>query len=342
MKRALPIVFALAVLAQGAVADGMQEVSVVGAKFQRDGHDWIPKGVTLVGRVAPERLTSGAYKAAHEAFGEAELADIKTFGADLIRFQVSQGANDPQSKIYDKAYLDVVKQAVTAARRSGFNVIVSLQAEAPSGLDEMGMPNAKTLRAWRRLAPSFANDRGIMLELFNEPSPEGPDRAKSHDWPTWVAAMQPLVDEIRGLGAKNVLLADGLYWAQTVKGAPEINDPTGQIAFAVHPYYSKLVFDESSWDANFGIFSDRHPVLVTEWNALSSFRNCNKGTPSYAFKFISYLNRKKIGLVAWAYDFPGALRIDHSKQLTDFFQFHCSAHDDRGAGLLISEYFHTF
>jgi endoglucanase len=333
----------IALILSLATSQGLtQEISVSGTNFKRDGRDWVPKGVTLVGRVAPFiHMNSKEFRAAYDAFGDAELSEIGAFGADLIRFQVSQAANDPQSKIYDENYLEVVKQSVAAARRKGFNVIVSLQSEAPSGLDEMGMPNAKALRAWRRLAPAFAADLGVMLELFNEPSPEGPDRAPSHDWKAWAAAFQPLVNEIRRLGAKNVLLADGLYWAQTIRDAPQLTDPIDQIAYAVHPYFSHRIFNERSWDMNFGDMAAKHPVIATEWNALSFLQNCNNDTPRFAANILAYLKSKRIGLVAWAYDFPGALHGEKSAGLTNFANFRCSAHETYGAGSMVSEYFHT-
>src|SRR5579863_538874 len=100
------------------------------------------------------------------------------------------------------------------------------------------MSNEKTQLAWRSLAPLFATDRGVMFELFNEPQPDGPDAVQPHDWNAWKAAMQPIVDDLRGRGAKNVLLVDGLYWAQVLNGAPQLEDPLAQIVYAVHPYYS--------------------------------------------------------------------------------------------------------
>jgi endoglucanase len=317
------------------------EIAINGTTILRDGRPWIAKGVTMVGRVAPAAVTRAgtAFERARNQFDAQELAAAKRFGADLIRFQVSQGGSDPQSRIFSDDYLKEVTSAVKMARDLGFSVIVSLQAESPSGLDESGMPNIKAHRAWQRLTPEFAADRGVMLELFNEPSPNGPDTVLPHNWDSWKAAMQPLVDEVRKLGAKNVLLVDGLYWAQMLDGAPQLDDPMSQIMYAVHPYYSQRLRNERDWDNMFGDFARRHPVLVTEWNAVSFRGNCNSNTPSFAADMLTYLNQRKIGLVAWAFDFPGSVIKNSDGTLTSFDGFHCGPSTNFAAGELIHHQF---
>jgi endoglucanase len=338
MAWGLPLLLAISVLAPAGAAD-RGDISVQGATIFRDGRPWVAKGVTLVGRVAPAGVSRGVFAQARDQFGEEELQGVRQFGADLVRFQVSQGGSDPRSSIYSADYLKEVQSAVTLARNDGFSVIISLQAEQPSGLNEMGMPSEKAQRAWQSLAPLFATDRGVTLELFNEPSPNGPEAAPSHDWSSWSTAMQPLVDAVRRLGAKNVLLLDGLYWAQVLKDAPQLQDPLSQLVYAVHPYFSQHLRNRSDWDDMFGNFSKTHAVLATEWNAVSFRQNCNGSTPKFAADMLSYLKERKIGLVAWAYDFPRTIFISNHGPLTNFDGFQCGSDTQFGAGNLISQYF---
>jgi len=335
---ALALFLALGALTPAAAASG-GEISVQGTTILRDGGPWVAKGVTLVGRVSPAALSRGNFAQARQQFGEDELRDVKQFGADLVRFQISQGGSDPQSAIYSADYLKEVQSAVQLARNDGFSVIVSLQAEQPSGLNEMGMPNEKAQRAWQSLAALFAADRGVMLELFNEPSPNGPDATPSHDWATWRGAMQPLVDTVRGAGAKNVLILDGLFWSQVLKGASQIQDPLAQIVYAVHPYYSQYLRNKSDWDDMFGDFAKTHAVMATEWNAVSFRQNCNSATPQFAADMLKYLRERRIGLVVWAYDFPRAIFLSAHGPLTTFNGFQCGPQTQFGAGYLISQYF---
>jgi endoglucanase len=314
------------------------DVSVRGATILRDGRPWLAKGLVLVGLVAPDNALKGAYLTASQHYGQAELNAAKQFGADLLRFQVSQAGNDPQSTIYSAAYAAKVKQAVALARSNGFAVIVSMQAEAPSGLDQKGMPSDATQRAWRTLTPLFAGDEGIMLELFNEPAPFGPT---PHDWNGWLATTQPLVDEIRAMGAHNMLIADGLHYAQTLNGAPALNDPLRQIAYAAHPYFAGSNRTPQQWTANFGNLAATRPVLVTEWNA-SSKGGCNfQGVPSTAIEFLNYL-RGHVGLVAWAFDYPGSLITGYDWKPTTLGTdqtFQCDKAANFGAGQLVHQYF---
>lgn len=317
------------------------DVSVHGAGILRDGRPWIAKGVGIVGRTAPAAATkSKPYLEARAEFGANELNSVRKFGADLIRFQVSQAGTDPQSSIYSPDYVKEVVAAVKMARDTGFTVIVCLDSQKPSGLNEMGMPNEKAQRAWRTLAPLFANDRDVMLELFNEPAPDGPDAVQPYDWNTWQARMQPLVDVVRGVGAKNVLLVDGLYYGQVLAGAPPIRDPMLQVVYAIHPRYSPRLRTEPQWDQMFGNFAKTHAVLATEW-AVNSFRpNCNNEFPGFAAGMLNYLRQRKIGLVGWAFDFPGTIFTGNfNSPLTSYNGFHCGRGTDFAAGELIARDF---
>jgi hypothetical protein len=315
------------------------EISVQGTKILRDGKPWVAKGVTIVGIVAPQNQLGGPYVEAHRFFGPAELDAAKLFGADVVRFQVSQGGTDPQSRIYSEAYVQEVQSAITLARSRHFSVIVSLQGQQPSGLDERGMPGEKAVRAWGRLAPLFASDRGVMLELYNEPAPNGPDAGMTHDWAAWQRSMQPIVDEIRTYNVPNVLLVDGLYWAQMLQGAPRLSDPLSQIVYAEHPYYSSRLLTRQAWDQMFGNFSESHPVMVTEWNAVS-MRDCNTGTPKFAADLLAYLREHQIGLVGWALDLPGTLITNYKEvKWTSYDGFQCGSETRFGAGELIHHQF---
>lgn len=313
------------------------QITLSGTQLMRGGQPWIPKGVVVTGMVAPDNALLPGYKAAHQHYGLGELQAIKAYGADLLRFQVSQAGNDPQSSIYSSGYADEVKQAVALARSNGLAVIVSMQAERPSGLDQKGMPSDATQRAWKTLAPLFVGDPGIMLELFNEPAPFGPT---PHDWAGWLATTQPLVEEVRQMGSHNVLLADGLRWAHTVSGAPPLKDPMQQVVYAEHPYFSPDDRTRANWDRNFGTFSATHPVLVTEWNAWSG-NFCFAGLPATAGDFLAYLRQKRIGLVAWAFDVQGTLisGYDWKPTTLDGGSFRCGKGQKFGAGDLVHSYF---
>jgi endoglucanase len=83
-------------------------------------------------------------------------------------------------------------EAVQDARKAGLTVIVSVQDESiVQDQNPTPLPNAATQRVWSKLVPAFKDDKGIMLELVNEPG-TGPDQViLASDWQDWAAAMIP-------------------------------------------------------------------------------------------------------------------------------------------------------
>lgn len=323
-------------LISGVALSAERGISVRGTTFIKDGMPWIPKGFTMVAFVAPEHVLSPAYKNARASYGEGILDQARSLGADVLRFQVSQVGLDPQSQVFDPNYRQQVIDAVRLARSKGFSVIVSMQWEPPSGLKgQPQMPSDITRRAWGHLVDAFANDRYVMLELFNEP---GMWESTASAWPTWKSGMQSLVDEVRNKGAQNTLLLDGLRGAHYLQGAPGISDRMHRIAYAVHPYIDDKDHGLSDWVRDFGRFAKDHPVMVTEWNATSTLQ-CRPEVPQISRAFVGYLKEQRIGLVLWALDLHGTL-FDKQDQPIGFKDFACGK-QGYGAANVALEYFRS-
>jgi hypothetical protein len=326
---------ALGLAATAALAEGA--VSVEGNRFLRDGRPWVAEGVTLVGRVSPDREADEvpAYAAARARFGPGLLGEIRRYGADTVRYQVSQGGLDPRSPIHDPAYRDEVLEAVALARGAGFTVILSMQAHGPSGMhDASGRPSQGTRRAWRAILGEIGHDRGVMLELYNEP---GPRDRNAKSWAIWQADAQGLIDFVRGRGASNVLLVDGMRAGHYLGGSPRLHDPAGQLGYAVHPYLVRINRTRAQWDKNFGDFARDHPVMATEFNARSANGYCRESFPEEVDQLLDYLRARHIGLVVWAFDLPGVRRRDGT--LTDYDDFACGPKGNGGAGTAVHEHF---
>lgn len=315
-------------------------ISVSGTTILKGGKPWVPKGVVVDGLVVPAGAARGAYIGVRARFGENELDAISNFGADLIRFQVSQAGAAPQSNIYSSAYVDEVVRGVHMARAHGFAVILSMQSGRASGVDDpRGLPNDETMRAWRNLAPRFAGDSGVMLELFNEPSrpKHRGGGGQEPSWAEWRDAHQPIIDEIRREGIHNVLIVDGLKFAKTLNGARGLSDPDASLIYAVHPYPQAHYSSEADWDEAFGDFAKTHPVLATEWNVRVK-GYCDPGFPEVAASFLAYAKSHKIGVVGWSFDFPNTL-FDSFGALTSYKNFSCSSEGTWGVGELLHGYF---
>lgn len=313
----IALALALAVPVAAAAAGGA--VSVEGRRFLRDGRPWVAEGVVLVGRVAPAAAVAGspAYAAARQRLDAGTFAAIRDYGADLVRFQVSQAGLDPEAPGHDPAYRGEVLAAVAEARAAGLSVIVSMRKPLVRvGPDNM--PTDVTRRAWGAIVGPLSQDRGVLLELYNEP---GLKERTAENWAAWRTDMQSLIDLVRRAGAPNVLLVDGLRAAHYLGGAPALHDPLGQLGYAVHPYLTATNRTPAQWDRNFGDFAREHPVMATEFNARSANGYCRESFPREVDTLLGYLRDRDIGLVIWAFDLPGVRRADG--RLSSYRQFRC-------------------
>ncbi len=319
-------------------------VSIRGKTFYKDGSVWTLKGVTIIAFGAPysiEARSAGVMKA-RSHWGAAELKGIKTkLGVDTVRFQVSQPALDPQSSIYDPAYLSEFLKPVRLARASGFVVILSMNAQAPSGIPNLTcMPNDSTVRAWQTITPAFAYDQGVMLELFNEPCKSSKAQTKSE----WAQSMQTMIDTVRGLGSTNILLLDGLWWARSTNGLfPLVHDTLPKhLALSVHPYLCKGFSTQKQWQNQFGASTAKYPLIATEWNATPTNGCVGSTTPDVALSLIRYLQSLNVGLVEWGIGSPhGKIVKDYvNYEPTDYASFtDCSKQpSDSGGGQLLANY----
>lgn len=182
----------------GAAQAASDDITIEGNRFLRGGRPWVAEGVTLIGMVAPDKQIAerASYNAARKRFGPDMLTAVKAYGADTVRYQVSQGGLDPQSPIYDPAYRGQVLDAIALTRKMGLNVIVSMQWQGPSGTkNATGMPDDTTRRAWSSIIGAIGGDRGIMLELFNEPHLK---EKTPENWAVWQQDFQGLIDRERG------------------------------------------------------------------------------------------------------------------------------------------------
>ena len=326
-------------------------VRVQGNQLFSNGVPWVPRGVQIVGLVAPPSALTDKYIAAGANFGQAELQRAVADHADLIRFQISEFGIDPQGPLFSQAYVQSIQSAVQQARALGLNVILSLQAEQPAGEPtRCPLPDAGAQRAWQVLAPMFASDNGVMFELYNEPGP----LTTRANWLTWLnggtveqgnvtcqaVGMQTIVNSIRSAGADNVIILPGLNVGTSLAGVPKVTDPASptdpQLAYSVH--YPLLTGSPALWDAAFGTFSAKAPVIVTEWNA-NSTTTCFPTAPQRSPLLLTYLLGKRIGIVGFAFDLPGTIITDYNTYSpTTYSGFACGVNGGGPGQLLFGQF----
>ncbi|MBF0548714.1 MAG: cellulase family glycosylhydrolase [Candidatus Riflebacteria bacterium] len=325
-----------------------------------NGRQFIPYGLDIYGLMSPPSVRGKQAQERYQYFmqpGQPELSMAASWKANMIRFQLSQAGLDPKSKYWSQEYLQEIQSAVTQARQAGFVVNVNVDdQDTESGKHRM--PTEATLRACLQLTRLFSNDLGVMYELYNEPALS----PNPHNWQLWLhggqnpnggdrlVGMQTLVNAVRKVGARNLIIVDGLDWARRFEGMPHIDDPGHNMVFGVHPYYASHYCKPSDWQKSFGfLIEDGFPVLASEWNATTGPKGavirCFKGASGdkikqEVWKFLGYLQRRKIGLCVWAFDYPGWVLKKIGGEPTTFDGFTAET-PGGGPGVIVRNYFRT-
>ncbi|MCW2700530.1 MAG: hypothetical protein JWQ45_2065 [Blastococcus sp.] len=307
------------------LGDARPGMSVAGNLLLRDGEPFLPAGFNLIGLLTPAWCAMPETEPATAGFGQPELDAAHAWHANTLRFQVSQrGLADPAVPQADRdAYLDRVIRGVALARASGFVVLVSMQDQRYGCGEIHPLPSSETLDAWTALAPRLMADPYVGFELFNEPRNE--DDAAG--WAQWrdggtipdpnrgdaAVGHQELVDHLRSLGSRNVLLADAARLGERTTGMPRLADPAGNLAYAVHPYY--FTPGPAWWDRQYGTPAAEVPVVATEWNYRAD--GCGTAEQRLAPALLDYLRRHHIGVLGHAFDAPGTTVTDLSGTPTE-------------------------
>lgn len=309
----------------GAVTSVTTGMSVSGNHLLKDGEPFRPRGFNMIGVLTPAWCSNGGGVTARNHFGSAELQTaIDTWHATTVRFQVSQrGLGDSSltaTQISD--YLTEVKNDVALANSLGLVVILSMQDQSIGCGNVHPLPSAQTVAAWRTLVPAFANSPYVVFELFNEPQNDTSDA----QWQQWksggtsplanlgdaAVGHQTLVNDIRGMGADNVLLADAARLGEHLDNVTNYllaDSGSGKgIAYAIHPYY--YAPGSSYWQSSWGYLAPSHALIATEWNYKAD--DCGGKQQSLAPSFLAYLEQNGIGMTGHAFDAMNTLVADWS------------------------------
>jgi hypothetical protein len=309
-----------------------------------NGKPFVPYGITVAGLSQPNWQTNvGA--------DEAQIvATARFWHGNTVRLQVAP-PNLLRGHPYNRSFLDAIEAEVATAQENGLAVILSAQYENTT---DQKMPTESTAEFWRLMAAAYGGDLGVWFDLFNEPSlVPGPADAQLY-WDIWenggfgFVGMQRLVDIIRGMGAQNVILAEGLAVARTLAGLPGHLLSGGNIAYAVHPYFSGAYWATAqAWEANWGFLTGDVPVVADEWGEFQrAGGECTPQAPTVVPAFLSYLAEHNVGLIAWAL-VPGVLirgnDLDDPTAFNSGATWRCVSSNPgpqaQGAGQLIQDFF---
>jgi hypothetical protein len=207
---------------------------------------------------------------------------VDDWHANIIRLPVKESywfGRESGQKDGGAAYRELVDAAITMAANRGAYVLLDLH--------RFRAPRAEHVEFWRDAATRYKNHPALLFDLFNEPhgmnwqtwrdggfveekkqpadedaflSEEEKARAK-HGFPS--VGMQKLVDAVRDVGAKNIVVCGGLDWAYDLSGIAAgyaLEERGGRgIVYSTHIYPWKR-----DWAGKVLCVADKHPVLVGE------------------------------------------------------------------------------
>jgi Cellulase (glycosyl hydrolase family 5) len=316
-----------------------------------NGKPFVPYGITVAG------LSRSDWQANIFA-DEAQIeATARFWHGNTVRLQVAP-PNLLRGHPYNRSYLAAVEEEVATAQENGLVVILSAQYENTT---HQKMPNASTAQFWRLIASRYKGDLGVWFDLFNEPqldpdqgSPSNKQATEQLYWDIWqhggfgYVGMQSLINVIRGRGAQNVILAEGLAVAKTLAELPGHMLTGGNVAYAVHPYFSAAYWaTPQAWEANWGYLTAEVPVVADEWGEFQqSGGECVPQAPTLVPAFLSYLAEHHVGLIAWSL-VPGVLirgnDLDDPTAFNSGATWRCVSSNPgpqaQGAGQLIQDFF---
>jgi hypothetical protein len=152
---------------------------------------------------------------------------------------------------------------------------------------------------WTHVAPHYANQPNVIFELFNEP-------VEPNDWNTWKTFIQPVVNAVRAIAPKNLIMVGGPDWSHNVNGALTNPITGGNIVYVYHFYPHDGEASASNIDARFGNAARMIPVIVGEfgWDDTAAYSDdITHGTTSgWGSPLRQYLDaRPWISWVSWIF-----------------------------------------
>ncbi|MFC4454801.1 carbohydrate-binding domain-containing protein [Deinococcus sonorensis] len=223
------------------------------------------------------------------------------WGSNVVRLAmyVSEGgyATDPAIK-------QRVIDGINAAIKNDLYVIVDWHVTTP------GDPNADVYKGaldfFKDISQRYPNNRNIIYEVANEPSPNDP--GVSNDAAGWAkvkAYAEPIIKMLRDTGNKNIVLVGSPNWSQRPDLAADNPIKDDRTMYTVHFYSgthkpSNDVSDRSNVMSN-ARYALLHgaPIFVSEWGSSEASGN-NGPFLQDADRWLAFLNRNHISWVNWS------------------------------------------
>ena len=214
---------------------------------------------------------------------------VQDWHSNVVRIPVSQDrwfGKAPEQTDDGAAYRALVGQVIDECVHLGAYAMVDLhwsdRGEWGKNIGQHVMPDRNTAAFWKAFATIYANQPGVIFDLYNEPhsvtwdqwlkgGPVTETDPKTKQKSTFEAVgMQELLDVVRATGAKNLVVIGGLDWSYDLSGildGRQLKDPDGQgVIYANHAYPFKGD-TVAQWLGKMEKATKFLPVIVSEFGS---------------------------------------------------------------------------
>lgn len=248
------------------------------------------RGVSII---APEYATGNPYNPKTPAEYIAWLGDsTKGWYSRIVRIPVCELNTNPA-----KAY-SFINPLVQQAINLGLYVIIDFHNVSDYGSG--GTNQTTVLNFWKYFAPKYADSSNVLFEVYNEP-------VNPAEWAQWKSFIQPVVNAIRTVAPKNIILMGSPQWSTYTKYAVANPIAGENIVYVYHIYPNQGTPTSSLLNQKFGNAANSIPVMITEfgWNKDAGYSDdITYGTTSnWGVPFRTYMDaHPNISWVNWVFD----------------------------------------
>lgn len=201
-----------------------------------------------------------------------DIQNIRDWGANVIRLDLNQNywfSSGPASQA--GSYKQIINAIVYYAIQNGMAVILDLHWTENGG--QSPMANHDSIRFWQEVAADYSAFGTVLFELFNEP-----ESVSQNVWlngSSDYAGYQQLYNAVRGAGANNVCIVNGLDWGYDLSFVSDSFKVDGSnIIYGSHPYNEKgsegYTGPGGSFSNNFKGVIGKYPLIFTEFGVNDS------------------------------------------------------------------------
>ena len=245
------------------------------------------------------------------------------------------GINEVNPAYSGSNYQTAIATEVSLINQAGMIAILDLHWSSPgawAAIAQQPMADEDhSVAFWQSVATDYKGNPAVIFDLFNEPFLYSNyfTNSKQDPWQCWLdgcslnqfvsgdqvgpsgqttgyttsytwqtAGMQQLVTAIRGTGASQPILVNGVDWANDDSGwlAHVPYDPLGQIIAGAHDYPGETCDTPSCWDTQQAPISATYPFLVGETG------DSTTAPVSFLPTFLPYADSHGWSYLAWTWN----------------------------------------